>query len=100
MMLHFRVATLLQVQYSGGGLTLSLRDHEVTEFYHFLKKNFYSPEDNRKCGSAVFGLQEDGKTWIIHPRYILTEFFGFYFCFFNINQSGKEVPSNHIFKNR
>ena len=25
---------------SGGGLTLSLRDHEITEFYHFLKKKF------------------------------------------------------------
>ena len=50
MMLHFRVATLLQVQYSGGGLTLSLRDHEVTEFYHFLKKNFYSPRITGNVG--------------------------------------------------
>lgn len=59
---------------SGGGLTLSLRDHEVTEFYHFLKRRFsFDDENNRKRGSAVVGLQENGKTWILSSALYINE---------------------------
>lgn len=51
---------------SGGGLTLSLRDSEVTDFYHFLKNKFeFEDENKRKYGSSTIGLQEDKDTWIL-----------------------------------
>lgn len=59
---------------SGGGLTLSLRDYEVTEFYHFLKKKFpFSDQQSRKHGSAVIGLQSNGKTWILSSTLYINE---------------------------
>ena len=57
---------------SGGGLTLSLCDNEVTEFYHYLKNKFeFEHENNRKVGSSTIGLQEDKQTWILSPTMYL-----------------------------
>ena len=49
----------------GGGLTLSLRDSELTDFYHFLCKGFdFEDDNNRKLGASFIGLQQDN-TWIL-----------------------------------
>ena len=51
---------------SGGGLTLSFRDSEVTDFYHFLKNRFeFSDPSKRKIGSSTIGRQADKDTWIL-----------------------------------
>ena len=51
----------------GGGLTLSLRDSELTDFYHFLCKGFdFEDDNNRKLGASFIGLQQDN-TWILSP---------------------------------
>ena len=51
----------------GGGLTLSLRDSELTDFYHYLCKAFnFEDESNRKFGASFIGLQQDD-TWILSP---------------------------------
>lgn len=42
----------------GGGLTLSLRDSELTDFYHYLCKAFnFEDKSNRKVGASFIGLQ-------------------------------------------
>ena len=54
-----------QINKSGGGLTLSLRDLELTDFYHFLCKTFdFEDESNRKLGASFIGLPQDD-TWIL-----------------------------------
>ena len=51
----------------GGGLTLSLRDSELTDFYHYLCKSFdFDDESNRKVGASFIGLQQDN-SWILSP---------------------------------
>ena len=49
----------------GGGLTLSLRDSKLTDFYHYVCKGFnFEDESNRKVGASFAGLQRDD-TWIL-----------------------------------
>ena len=45
---------------------MSLRDSEVTDFYHFLKNKFEFDDINkRKIGSSTIGRQADKDTWIL-----------------------------------